>query len=43
MPEREAGGTRGHDLIVVGHRGHPLGDYLLGGTADRVATMRIAL
>jgi nucleotide-binding universal stress UspA family protein len=27
----------GHDLIVVGHRGHFLGDYLLGSTADRVA------
>jgi nucleotide-binding universal stress UspA family protein len=26
-----------HDLIVVGHRGHFLGDYLLGSTADRVA------
>jgi nucleotide-binding universal stress UspA family protein len=26
-----------HDLIVVGHRGHLLGDYLLGSTADRVA------
>jgi nucleotide-binding universal stress UspA family protein len=25
-----------HDLIVVGHRGHFLGDYLLGSTADRV-------
>jgi nucleotide-binding universal stress UspA family protein len=25
------------DLIVVGHRGHFLGDYLLGSTADRVA------
>ena len=25
------------DLIVVGHRGHVLGDYLLGSTADRVA------
>jgi nucleotide-binding universal stress UspA family protein len=29
--------ARGHDLIVVGHRGHFLGDYLLGSTADRVA------
>jgi nucleotide-binding universal stress UspA family protein len=28
---------RGADLIVVGHRGHLLGDYLLGSTADRVA------
>ena len=28
---------RGADLIVVGHRGHVLGDYLLGSTADRVA------
>jgi nucleotide-binding universal stress UspA family protein len=27
----------GHDLIVIGHRGHFLGDYLLGSTADRVA------
>lgn len=26
-----------HDLIVIGHRGHFLGDYLLGSTADRVA------
>jgi nucleotide-binding universal stress UspA family protein len=25
------------DLIVIGHRGHFLGDYLLGSTADRVA------
>jgi nucleotide-binding universal stress UspA family protein len=25
------------DLVVVGHRGHFLGDYLLGSTADRVA------
>jgi nucleotide-binding universal stress UspA family protein len=29
--------VHGHDLIVVGHRGHFLGDYLLGSTADRVA------
>lgn len=29
--------AQGHDLIVVGHRGHFLGDYLLGSTADRVA------
>jgi nucleotide-binding universal stress UspA family protein len=29
--------ANGHDLIVVGHRGHFLGDYLLGSTADRVA------
>jgi len=28
--------AHGHDLIVVGHRGHFLGDYLLGSTADRV-------
>jgi nucleotide-binding universal stress UspA family protein len=28
--------THGHDLIVIGHRGHFLGDYLLGSTADRV-------
>jgi nucleotide-binding universal stress UspA family protein len=25
------------DLIVIGHKGHFLGDYLLGSTADRVA------
>jgi nucleotide-binding universal stress UspA family protein len=24
-------------LIVIGYRGHFLGDYLLGSTADRVA------
>ena len=29
--------AHGHDLIVVGHRGHFQGDYLLGSTADRVA------
>jgi nucleotide-binding universal stress UspA family protein len=29
--------AHGHDLIVVGHSGHFLGDYLLGSTADRVA------
>jgi nucleotide-binding universal stress UspA family protein len=29
--------AHGHDLIVLGHRGHFLGDYLLGSTADRVA------
>jgi nucleotide-binding universal stress UspA family protein len=29
--------SHGHDLIVIGHRGHFLGDYLLGSTADRVA------
>ena len=29
--------AHGHDVIVVGHRGHFLGDYLLGSTADRVA------
>jgi len=28
---------RGTDLVVVGHRGHFLEDYLLGSTADRVA------
>ena len=28
--------AHGHDLIVVGHRGHFMGDYLLGSTADRV-------
>jgi nucleotide-binding universal stress UspA family protein len=26
-----------HDLIIIGHKGHFLGDYLLGSTADRVA------
>jgi hypothetical protein len=25
-----------HHLIVIGYRGHFLGDYLLGSTADRV-------
>jgi nucleotide-binding universal stress UspA family protein len=25
------------DLVVVGHKGHFLGNYLLGSTADRVA------
>jgi nucleotide-binding universal stress UspA family protein len=29
--------AHGCDLIVIGHRGHFLGDYLLGSTADRVA------
>lgn len=29
--------AHGHDLIVVGHRGHFMGDVLLGSTADRVA------
>jgi nucleotide-binding universal stress UspA family protein len=29
--------AHGHDLIVLGHCGHFLGDYLLGSTADRVA------
>jgi len=29
--------AHGHDLIVIGHKGHFLGDYLLGSTADRVA------
>ena len=29
--------AHGHDLIVVGQRGHFLGGYLLGSTADRVA------
>ena len=28
--------AHGHDLIVIGHKGHFLGDYLLGSTADRV-------
>jgi nucleotide-binding universal stress UspA family protein len=27
----------GYDLVVVGHKGHFLQDYLLGSTADRVA------
>jgi nucleotide-binding universal stress UspA family protein len=27
----------GYDLVVVGHKGHFLEDYLLGSTADRVA------
>lgn len=27
----------GHDLIVVGYRGHFIGDVLVGSTADRVA------
>lgn len=27
----------GADLVVVGHKGHFLQDYLLGSTADRVA------
>lgn len=29
--------AHGHDLIIIGHKGHFLGDYLLGSTADRVA------
>jgi nucleotide-binding universal stress UspA family protein len=29
--------AHGHDLVVLGYRGHFLGDYLLGSTADRVA------
>jgi nucleotide-binding universal stress UspA family protein len=29
--------AHGHDVIVVGHRGHFMGDVLLGSTADRVA------
>lgn len=28
---------RGHDMVIVGHHRHFLGDYLLGSTADRVA------
>ena len=28
---------QGSDLVVVGHKGHFLEDYLLGSTADRVA------
>jgi nucleotide-binding universal stress UspA family protein len=35
-------GTSGCDLIVIGHRGRFLGDYLLGSTGDRVATTRTA-
>jgi len=27
----------GFDLVVIGHKGHFLEDYLLGSTADRVA------
>lgn len=27
----------GYDLVVVGYRGHLLGDYVLGSVADRVA------
>ncbi|TML11611.1 MAG: universal stress protein, partial [Actinobacteria bacterium] len=27
----------GFDLVVVGHKGHFLEDYVLGSTADRVA------
>jgi len=30
-------GDGGFDLVVVGHKGHFLQDYLLGSTADRVA------
>ncbi len=30
-------GERQVDLVVVGHKGHFLQDYLLGSTADRVA------
>ena len=29
--------THDFDLVVVGHKGHFLEDYLLGSTADRVA------
>jgi nucleotide-binding universal stress UspA family protein len=29
--------AHGHDLMVVGYRGHVMGDVLLGSTADRVA------
>jgi nucleotide-binding universal stress UspA family protein len=29
--------AHGHDLVVVGYRGHFMGDVLLGSTADRVA------
>jgi len=29
--------ARNADLVVVGHKDHFLGDYLLGSTADRVA------
>jgi nucleotide-binding universal stress UspA family protein len=34
---RSRPGAHAHELIVLGHRGHFLGDYLLGSTADRVA------
>jgi nucleotide-binding universal stress UspA family protein len=34
--------AHGHDLIVIGHRGHFLGDHLLGSTADRSRTTRTA-
>ncbi len=27
----------GHDLVVLGHKGHFLRDHLLGSTADRVS------
>jgi nucleotide-binding universal stress UspA family protein len=33
----EFAAARGHDLIVLGHKGHFLRDHLLGSTADRVA------
>jgi nucleotide-binding universal stress UspA family protein len=29
--------AHGNDLIIVGYKGHFMGDYLLGSTADRVA------
>jgi nucleotide-binding universal stress UspA family protein len=29
--------AHGHDLVVVGHRGHFMGDFLFASTADRVA------
>ena len=32
----------GFDLVVVGHKGHFLQDYLLGSTADRLRTTRPA-
>jgi nucleotide-binding universal stress UspA family protein len=37
QPSEVPNGALGHDLIVVGYRGHFMGDVLLGSTADRVA------
>lgn len=33
----EVAGDGGHDLVVIGRRGHFVRDRLLGSTADRVA------